>query len=110
MERSFFCVGNLGSEPAVNQSSVMPVSAATFYTADMSPQFQDCYFYIEFYSDAAGTTAVTPTAGTITQQGAPYKNSWLYSPDATSISATSVIANTSNAVVVQSLRIMISSR
>lgn len=62
-------------------NTVVPVSAATFYTPAVTPQDANQYdnwqFYIEFFSDAAGTVPVTPTAGTITVNASPLGNNYL---------------------------------
>lgn len=87
-----FYVGASGSVPTSGVDNVVAVAAATFYTDAMNYQFTGAYAYIEFYSDAAGTTPVTPTAGTIVFEGSPGGNTYLVAANSASISATSVIA------------------
>lgn len=43
-----------------------PVSDGDFLSPDISQQFERMYLSVTFYSDAAYTTPVTPTAGTVT--------------------------------------------
>lgn len=74
---------------------VTPVSAATFYTPAVSPleanQYSNWQFYIEFFSDAAGTVPVTPTAGTISVAASPLGNNYLTASNTQTIQATTCV-------------------
>lgn len=72
-------------------SEVLPTADAILMTGDMSAsQAQNCHVYMEFFSDAAGTIPVTPTAGTIAAQGSPMGSNWLAPSSGSSINATDV--------------------
>lgn len=58
-------------------SEVIPVSNGSYFTDLLSRGLDQAEFYIEFYSDASGLTAATPTAGTITVAGSPLGNNYL---------------------------------
>jgi hypothetical protein len=71
-------------------SEVIPVTGV-FYTADMSnSQNNSGQIYLEFFSDAAGTIPVTPTAGTINFLGSPLGNNYLSMSAGSTVNATTV--------------------
>lgn len=64
--------------PAKSSASViLPTGAGPYYTDPMSGDHALFACYVEFFSDAAGTTPVTPTAGTVTISGSPMGNNYL---------------------------------
>lgn len=66
--------------PVLNGSGgeILPTANGTLLTDSMSANpSQSCQVYIEFFSDAAGTVPVTPSAGTVTVQGSPMGSNWL---------------------------------
>lgn len=66
--------------PVLNSSGgeILPTSNATLTTESMAANpSQNAQVYIEFFSDALGTTPATPTAGTVTIQGSPMGLNWL---------------------------------
>lgn len=71
---------------------VIPVSGATFFTPEVSPLEANSYshwqFYIEFFSDAAGTIPATPSAGTIDVAATPLGNNYLTASNVQTIQAT----------------------
>lgn len=79
---------------AVQQTDGNPVLSTvngSYYTEEMSADFENADVYLEFFSDAAGTVPVTPTAGTISVAGSPMGNVWLAPPwDQQDIVATDV--------------------
>lgn len=52
-------------------SEVLPTNAGPYYTDEMSADWPTGQVYVEFYSDAAGTVPVTPTAGEVFAAGTP---------------------------------------
>lgn len=67
---------------------VLPVADATLYTDAMNASASgECQVYIEFFSDAAGTIAVTPTNGTVTAQMSPMGAVWLGASNYGTVSA-----------------------
>lgn len=77
--------------PIVSGSSeVVSTANGTLYTENMNiPNAPNKYqVYAEFYSDAEGTTIVTPTAGTVAIAGSPLGNTYLAASNAASIDAT----------------------
>lgn len=65
-------------------SSLIPVADGDFYTDLMSASYEKAIqSSIEFYSDAAGTVKVTPTAGTVTVTGTPNDSSYYSIEDGT---------------------------
>lgn len=78
---------------------VIPVSAATFYTPEVSAleanKFSHWQFYIEFFSDAAGTIPVTPTAGTIDVAATPVGSNYLTASNVQTIQANTCSTPTS---------------
>lgn len=84
----------------VGGSEIIPTTAGTYYTDDQSASTcNNAQVYVEFFSDAAGTTPVTPTGGTITLAAAPFNwfsanpanNTFLAPPSNATITATNVI-------------------
>lgn len=70
-------------------SEVIPTTNGTLQTADMSTsQVDNCQVYLEFFSDSAGTVAVTPTGGTATCNGSPMGNNYLAASNSSIINAT----------------------
>lgn len=64
--------------PAKSGASViLPTNAGPFFTDQMSGDHALLACYVEFFSDAAGTIPVTPTAGTVTISGSPMGNNYL---------------------------------
>lgn len=64
--------------PAKSGSSVvLSTAGGPFFTDQMSGDHALFACYVEFFSDAAGTTPVTPTAGTVTISGSPMGNNYL---------------------------------
>jgi len=67
---------------------IIPVINGTYYTSDQSTSdANNCAVYLEFYSDAAGTIPVTPTAGTITVSASPLGNNFLAAASSATVSA-----------------------
>lgn len=64
--------------PAKSGASViLPTGAGPYYTELMSGDHALLQVNVEFFSDAAGTTPVTPTAGTVAIAGSPMGNNYL---------------------------------
>lgn len=64
--------------PAKSGSSVvLSTTGGPFFTDLMSGDHALFACYVEFFSDAAGTIPVTPTAGTVTISGSPMGNNYL---------------------------------
>ncbi len=79
--------------PAKSGASViLPTGAGPYYTDLMSGDHALLAAYVEFFSDAAGTIPVTPTAGTVTISGRPMENNYI---DLGTINATQAITPTS---------------
>jgi len=79
--------------PAKSGASViLPTGAGPYYTDTMSGDHALLAAYVEFFSDAAGTIPVTPTAGTVTISGRPMENNYI---DLGTINATQAITPTS---------------
>jgi len=74
------------------KSTILSTADGTLFTGDISGDYAQFQIYIEFFSDAAGTVPVTPTAGTATFAGAPNPSHWLAATNPV-ITATTVIAN-----------------
>lgn len=86
MNQIFNVVDSLGNE-------VFSTANGTYYSVPMNTSFSNTrQLYIEFYSDAAGTNAVTPTAGTVSVFGTPMGNAWLQPSTGATIDATQVTA------------------
>lgn len=77
-------------------SFVVPTTG-THLTDLMSGDYGLCRVYVEFYSNAAGTTPATPTAGTVTLEVSPVGNVWLPLDNATPLPAAMVAAGTYDA-------------
>lgn len=75
-------------------SEVVSTANGTFYTDAMTDGFANCQVYVEFFSDAAGTTPATATAGTVTISGSPLGNIYLAPSTGTAINAADVSAGT----------------
>lgn len=75
-----------------SKSTILPTTDGTLLTGDVPGDYAQFQIYIEFFSDAAATVPVTPTAGTATFAGAPNSSHWLAANNPT-ITATTVIAN-----------------
>lgn len=73
-------------------SPILATNAGPYYTDTMSGDHALLAAYIEFFSDAAGTIPVTPTAGTVTISGRPMENNYI---DLGTINATQAITPTS---------------
>lgn len=70
-------------------AEVLPTANATLFTDSIPGGHADNWqAYVEFYSDAAGTVPVTPTAGTVTINATPMGNNYLPSPNSAVINAT----------------------
>lgn len=80
-------------------TDVLPVADATLYTAIVPPaqanQYSKWQFYIEFFSDAAGTVPVTPSAGTVGVAATPIGNNYLTASNTATIQANTCITPTS---------------
>lgn len=74
------------------KSTVLPTADGTLYTDDISGEYGSFQVYIEFFSDAAATTPVTPTAGTVTIAASPTGSHYLAVTNPV-ITANTVIAN-----------------
>lgn len=84
--------------PVLNVSGgeVLPTANGSFTTAPMaSNPAQNCQVYAEFFSDAAGTIPVTPTAGTVSVYGSPMGNNYLAPSNAATITAANAATPTS---------------
>lgn len=57
-------------------SPILPTGAGPYYTELMSGDHALLQVNVEFFSDAAGTTPVTPTAGTVAIAGSPMGNNY----------------------------------
>lgn len=69
-------------------SEVLPVANATLYTQDMNTSSASrCQVYVEFFSDAAGTIPVTPSAGLMSAEITPMGHGWLASSNHNVINA-----------------------
>ena len=72
-------------------SEILPTANATLTTESMAANpAQNCQVYLEFFSDAAGTIPVTPTAGTVTVQGSPMGANWLAPSNNGTVTANTV--------------------
>lgn len=80
-----------------NQKRILlDVTSDVFYETDLLKDKMDLgEVYVEFFSDAAGTIPVTPTAGTVTVQASPLGNSYLDASNMGTIDATTVGAEES---------------
>ena len=58
-------------------NTVFATSNGNYFTEDLRIGVANAEIYYEFYSDAAGTTPVTPTGGTIVASGTPLGNNYL---------------------------------
>ena len=76
----------------VSRSAILPTADATLYTDDISGEYGQFQVYVEFFSDSAATTPVTPTAGTVTIAGTPNGTHYLAATNPV-ITATTVISN-----------------
>ena len=70
-----------------NGSEVLPTANATHYSAQMSADYSAGHVYVEFFSDAAGTVRVTPTAGIAVVEGSPFGNAYMRAGNVTHINA-----------------------
>lgn len=77
-----------------NGGVVLPTANGTFYTGDMNEDYEECQVYIEFFSDSAGKTLATATAGTVTVTGSPMGNIFLAASNLTTINASEVSLGT----------------
>ncbi len=77
-------------------TTILPISDTSFFTPELTTGATDAEVYFEFFSDAAGTTPVTPTAGTITVSGSPLGNNYLAASSNNVIQATQVEAGDSS--------------
>jgi hypothetical protein len=69
---------------------VLPVADAVLYTGDMSASSASmCQVYFEFFSDAAGTVPVAPTAGVVSVEISPMGSGWMASSNHNVINASS---------------------
>jgi hypothetical protein len=71
-------------------SEVLPTNGGPYYTGEMSADWPRGQVYLEFFSDAAGTIPVTPSAGEVITEGAPMGNMYLAAGNVSSILAASV--------------------
>lgn len=82
--------------PVLNASGgvILPTANGTLYTAMLDElstnQYNSWQFFIEFFSDAEATTAVTPSAGTVSVSASPCGNVYLTASNVATISATAV--------------------
>jgi hypothetical protein len=74
--------------------TILPTADATFYTPPVDGNYSSHQVYVEFFSDAAATTPVTPTAGTVTIAASPTGTHYL--------AATNPVV-TANTVIVSGL-------
>lgn len=70
---------------------VLSTANGTYETDMMSGDHSFASVYIEFFSDAQGKVAVTPTAGTVVVQGSPMGNAWLDPGENGTITASTVL-------------------
>ena len=73
-------------------SSVVPTANGTYYTEEIPSNFAQFQCYLTFFSDAAGTLPVTPTAGTATFAGTPEGITYLAATNPV-VNCNTVIAN-----------------
>lgn len=85
MARRFFFRTNNGTG-----TTILPVADGSYFTEDLTIGKTDAEVYLEFYSDAAATTPVTPTGGTITLSASPLGNNYLAAGSNPVIQATDV--------------------
>lgn len=73
-------------------NNIVPTTNTTFYTPELTPlqsnQYDNWQFYIEFFSDAEGTTPVAPSAGTISVAATPMGANYLTASNTQVIQAT----------------------
>lgn len=74
------------------KSTILPTADGTLYTDEINGEYGSFQVYVEFFSDAAATNPVTPTAGTVTIAGAPNGTHYLAATNPV-ITANTVIAN-----------------
>jgi len=61
-----------------NGNPIIPITSGSYQTASqLTCDANNCQVYVEFYSDAAGTIPVTPTAGTVVISSSPLGNNFL---------------------------------
>jgi hypothetical protein len=72
--------------------SILPTADGAFYTPPVNGNYSSHQVYVEFFSDAAATTPVTPTAGTVTIAASPTGSHYLAVTNPV-ITANTVIAN-----------------
>ena len=71
------------------ESEVLPVAGGPYYTDEMSADWTRGSVYVEFFSDAAGTIPVTPTAGDVIVEASPMGNLFMASGNVSKILAAS---------------------
>lgn len=73
-------------------SFVLSTANGSFTTDEMSADYDLCRVYVEFYSNAAGTVAATPTAGTVSLEVSPLGGVYVPMDNATPMPAAMVAA------------------